>query len=333
VQPNQRRRGLDRRFFCLALMSAVVSPIPRAVAQDRSELLGRGMPYDKFDALPMSTLVIGGGKLDIAFVPEEQGERREAILRWVKDSADAITTYFGRFPVARLRLLIVQVPGDEIHGTTWGYRGAATRIRLGERARNGDVIQSWVLTHEMVHVSFPQIPDEQLWLEEGLATYVEPVARAQAGQIATEEVWGQFLWGMPKGLPQPGDRGLDYTHTWGRTYWGGALFCLIADIDIRSRTGNRRSLQDALRAIISAGGNAEVEWPLARALQLAQEATGVSVLDELYERQRATPVATDLDHLWQRLGVTRQNGRIVLDDAAPLAGIRRAITQAPGAAR
>jgi len=31
------------------------------------------MPYDKFDALPMSTLVIGGGKLDIAVVPEALG--------------------------------------------------------------------------------------------------------------------------------------------------------------------------------------------------------------------------------------------------------------------
>jgi len=251
----------------------------------------------------------------------------------VKDSADAITTYFGRFPVARLRILIVEVPGERIHGTTWGYRGAATRIRLGERGQDKDVVQSWVLAHEMVHVSFPQIPDEQLWLEEGLATYVEPVARAQAGEISAEDAWSQFLWGMPKGLPQPGDRGLDNTHTWGRTYWGGALFCLTADIDIRARTGNRRGLQDALRAIVEAGGNTESEWPVARVLRVADEAAGVPVLAELYERQRATPVTTDLDQLWQRLGVALRNGRMVFDDAAPLAGIGRAITRAPEAPR
>ena len=58
---------------------------------------------------------------------------------------------------------------------------------------------------------------------------------------------------MPKGLPAAGDRGLDYTPTWGRTYWGGALFCLLADIDIRKRTSNRFGLQDALRAIVAAG--------------------------------------------------------------------------------
>ena len=51
------------------------------------------------------------------------------------------------------------------------------------------------------------------------------------------------------------DRGLDRTRTWGRTYWGGALFCLMADVEIRKQTGNRVGLQDALRTILSAGGS------------------------------------------------------------------------------
>jgi hypothetical protein len=38
--------------------------------------------------------------------------------------------------------------------------------------------------------------------------------------------------GMPQGEPQRGDRGLDGTHTWGRTYWGGAMFCLLTDVEI-----------------------------------------------------------------------------------------------------
>ena len=44
---------------------------------------------------------------------------------------------------------------------------------------------------------------------------------------------------MPFGLPKEGDKGLDYTHTWGRTYWGGAIFCLLADIEIRQQTNNK----------------------------------------------------------------------------------------------
>jgi hypothetical protein len=67
---------------------------------------------------------------------------------------------------------------------------------------------------------------------------------------------------MRQGLPEVGDRGLDLTHTWGRTYWGGALFCLAADVEIRRRTGNTMGLQDALRAINKAGGTIESEWRL-----------------------------------------------------------------------
>ena len=44
-------------------------------------------------------------------------------------SARAVTTYYGRFPVASLRLL-VPVDGGRIRGgTTWGYRGAAIGFR------------------------------------------------------------------------------------------------------------------------------------------------------------------------------------------------------------
>jgi hypothetical protein len=47
--------------------------------------------------------------------------------------------------------------------------------------------------------------------------------------------------GVPHGLPAPGDKGLDNTHIWAGLIWG-AIFCLLADIDIRRRTGNTQRL-------------------------------------------------------------------------------------------
>ncbi len=111
--------------------------------------------------------------------------------------------------------------------------------------------------------------------------------------------------GLPNGLPGPGDEGLDHTHTWGRTYWGGALFCLLADVEIRRRTENRYGLQDALKAIVEAGGNIEADWPLPRALQIGDQATGVSVLTELYERMSSKPVETDLPRSSTRTAIWR----------------------------
>ena len=180
------------------------------------------------------------------------------MLAWVQDSANAVVTFYGRFPVENLRLVVTPASGRGIGGgRTWAHHGALIRIRVGESSNAEDYANDWVLVHEMTHLALPSLPDANEWLEEGLATYVESVARAQAGELSAEQVWAGFVKGMPNGLPQSGDRGLDHTHTWGRTYWGGALFCLLADLEIRRKTANRYGLQDALRAIL-AEGNMEI---------------------------------------------------------------------------
>ena len=59
---------------------------------------------------------------------------------------------------------------------------------------------------------------------------------------------------------------------------------------------------------------------------MGDAATGTTILADLYEKMGAKPYAPDLDALWRDLGVSARDGRVVLDDEAPLASIRRAIT-------
>ena len=85
------------------------------------------------------------------------------------------------------------------------------RIPLG-RDSTEDVLQrDWVMVHEMVHTALPDMPDRYAWLSEGLAVYVEPVARVQAGDLNAREIWQAMMRDMPKSLPQAGDQGLDNT--------------------------------------------------------------------------------------------------------------------------
>jgi len=101
---------------------------------------------------------------------------------------------------------------------------------------------------------------------------------------------------------------------------------------LRRRTGNRRGLQDALRAIVAAGGNVGRTWPVERVLSTADAGTGTHVLVELYEQMKDTPVRVDLPALWRQLGVSMQSGIVNFDESAPLSTIRRAITAAPAVA-
>ena len=248
-------------------------------------------------------------------------------------SAKAVSTYYGRFPVKSLKLLIVPVDGARVQGgTTWAYRGAAIRILLGRDSSRDDLRRDWIMVHEMVHLALPDMPRQNGWLSEGLAVYVEPIARAQAGDLSPSEIWAAMMKDMPKGMPGYGDRGLDNTDTWGRRYWGGAMFCLLADVEIRKQTGNRLGLRDAMRGVLAAGGNHEVDWPITKILAVADKAVGLNVLTKMYEEMAPKPVSPDLDALWRDLGLQMSGARTVaFKDDAPLAAIRTAIAKAPSA--
>jgi hypothetical protein len=280
-----------------------------------------------------TTLHVGGATIEVELASGHLDLSRAELMAWVSSAAGAVTAYFDRFPVSRFRIVIEPVAGKTgvLTGTTWAQGGAHARVHVGEHTSVDDLAGDWVMTHEMVHTAFPDQPPQHRWIEEGISTYVEPLARAWIGRYPATKVWGDLVRELPNGLPAEGDRGLDHTHTWGRTYWGGALFCLLADVEIRSRTNGARGLVDALRGLLAAGGNDQVDWSIERAFREADKAVGVPVLEELYRRMKDAPVVPDLPAMWRSLGVELHSGTLVLDDSAPRAAIRRAITARPPA--
>jgi hypothetical protein len=322
---KRRRRAWRLLVAAVFWFGLPVTQAARAAGDDA--LVGNFFPYRAFEQLPSTRIVVTGGSLDVAFGPGELDLSHATVLAWVTRCVRAVADYFAQLPDPGARLLIVPISGSGIRGgTTYGYRGAASRILLGRDTTEAQLSRDWVLVHELVHHGFPTVSDEHHWMEEGLATYVEPLARAQAGELSVQKVWGDLVEGLPKGLPQAGDRGLDHTPTWGRTYWGGALFYLLAEIDIRRRTDNRRGLQDALRAIVAAGGNISRSWPVEKVLATGDAGTGTHVLTELYDQMKDKPVNVELSGIWRELGVSMQGATVSFDDSAPLSSIRRAIT-------
>jgi hypothetical protein len=268
------------------------------------------------------------GPIRVDFRAADLAVSEPQVLHWIDTARRAVTEYYGRYPVPQVTIRVESRPGGgNPSGTTYGDEdGAFIRLGIGREVDNADLQTSWVMTHEMVHLAFPQLADNQHWAEEGQATYIEPIARAQIGNLSVDYLWQETIEGVPKGLPGTDDQGLDHTDTWGRTYWGGCLFYLLADVQIRERTHNRHGLQDALRAVVAAGGNVQHSATLEQAFAVADKAVGVPVLEDLYAQWRDKPVAVDLPALWKKLGVALQNGKIVYDDRAPDAAIRKAIT-------
>jgi hypothetical protein len=274
-----------------------------------------------------STLVMGSSRIDVTIESGNLKASQADLMHWVQLAAEAVSTYFGHYPVPHASLRIIPTDGHGIrHGQTFPFHGGFIKIRVGAETPPSELNQDWMLTHEMVHLSFPSVEGDHHWIEEGTAVYVEPIARIQAGQMTASQMWSDLVRDMPKGLPEPDDKGLDHTHTWANTYWGGALYCMLADVEIRKETHNKKGLQDALRAILNAGGDVSQDWPIEKVFQTGDQATGVSVMADLYAKMKDQPMKVDLPDLWKQLGIESDGSTVRFLDDAPLAAIRRAIT-------
>jgi hypothetical protein len=293
-------------FFVLAIVLPVV-----------------GRPVDKMN----STILIGNSRIDVAIEKSSGGPSAEDLNWWIRSAAESVATYYGHFPLPHLWLRISTRSGRGVgHGRTFAREGGTIYISVGSECSRKDFESDWMLTHEMVHLAFPSMPDNQHWIEEGTATYVEPIARVQAKHLDASEMWYELARDLPQGLPGPSDQGLDHTHTWGRTYWGGALFCFLADVEIRRQTKNERGLQDALRGILDSGADIRRDMDLESALTIGDRAVGVPVLVTLYRQMKDKPGDTDLSALWEKLGVKVAGKTVEFNDSAPLAATRIAIT-------
>ncbi len=275
-----------------------------------------------------------GATIDVQFDGEAKTVSRADLIDWIQRAGDAVCTYYGKFPVPRLRLDLHICGSAGVHrGTTYPDGGGYITISLGENTSVAQLSDDWMLTHEMIHLAFPSMARTHHWIEEGISVYVEPIARVQAGQLSADRMWSDVVRDIPQGEPAPSDDGLDHTHTWGRTYWGGAMFCLVADVRIRQKTGNHKGLQEALRGILDAGGNITQDWEIERALAVGDKATGTTVLVDLYHSMADQPQTIDLAAMWKNLGIVRDaDGAVRFDSTAHLADVRAKITQAPSTA-
>lgn len=335
VRPEDRRpRGRLRLAFDGGKRFELVSGVMDGRANHiDTDLMVMDGPHVVLGEFTHKSLDLAGGHIDVAIGEGKRGVRDEDLMAWIREGAQDVVGLLGRFPVARLQV-IVAIGGPYAVGSavTMGMGGASIFVVVGERTRKADLLRDWVMTHEMLHVALPNMGYQKRWMEEGLSTYLEPLLRARRGRFEPRQMWAEFVRAMPQGLPQEGDQGLDRTFTWGRRYWGGALFWLHVDLEIRRRTEGARSLDDVLRAVLAQGGSVALRWDVAQLALVAENATGVPVLREIYDEWSMRPVSPDLAALWTSLGVrSTKTDQVTFDDDAPLAGIRRDLTVKPEA--
>jgi hypothetical protein len=91
--------GTFRWTVAVAILATMLASALSFRADAQSEYMrGDRMPYDAFDRLPGTDLEVPGGTIRVAFAPGDITLPKEKLLGWIRMSARAVTTYYGRCP-------------------------------------------------------------------------------------------------------------------------------------------------------------------------------------------------------------------------------------------
>jgi hypothetical protein len=272
---------------------------------------------------PGSAPAPAAAPLRLAILPGEFTLPAAELVGWVARTMEAEANFWDGFPAPGLLITLVPSPGQARvgYGRVVPGGGASMAIEVGTAVGRAALYDDWVLVHETIHTAMPFITGRTGWLMEGAATWLEPIVRARAGWKREDDVWREWIENMPRGAGAYEQGG----PARGSIYWSGALFMLLADIEARRATDGRVGIEDCLRGQLRAGPQAALRLPREAWVQRCDAALGVPIVAPLVARlvDRGEPV--DLPALWRSLGVSLQDGRIIYDDAAPLAAIRRLI--------
>lgn len=270
-----------------------------------------------------ATRIPGDPALTLVAPPARPALSPDVLTAWVSAAAESNRRFWARSPAqGGLVILVPSERGGVPFGRVMSLGGAVVSVLVGADATSADLYGDWVLVHELLHLGSPLMRDTGPWLNEGIATFYEPVLRARAGWKTEDEVWREWINDMPRGMPAMTEIGLRNAGR-GGIYWGGALFVLMAEMESLQASGGRIGFSDCLRAVLADGADATVKWPTARLLDACDSLLGKPVLAPLAERHLAAGGPLDLSQIWDMLGVAlTENGEVRYDDSARLAWLR-----------
>jgi hypothetical protein len=277
----------------------------------------------------LHTLKVDNSAIEVHISDDKFSVTPAQMDEWLRRGARGVDSIYEKFPVPRVTIEIDA--NDDASGINGRENnGDWIHVAMGGDVAEPQLADDWVITHEMLHLAFPYMGDGHHWMNEGLSVYLEPVGRARIGIVTPKRYWKELIEGIANGQPQPGEGGLDQTATWGRTYWGGTIFWLLVDLEVREQTHGKKSIDDIVKTILTAGGNGSQQWPMQRVLEIGDQATGTHVMHDVYAQLATKATIVGFDPWWKRLGVIYYGRDVQFDDAAPLAWLRKAIIAPDG---
>lgn len=313
---------------------------PRVAAQRLRVLDAAAFRFDSYAAFghfARHTRTHGGVQLELALLDGALAIDGESALRWLGTGVDMLRTVDGAFPTRRLSVIVVPA-GAQPEPVPFGMmaRGgeASLLLLVSASADEPALLRDWVLPHELAHLLLPFLERDQAWLSEGIATYYQELLRARAGLYTEAHTFARLVRSLREAADDSvGTNVLDEsarmhaTHAYRRVYWAGAAYWFTADVQLRADTQGHASL-DSVLATLRRREDLDRMWTASELVRELDALAGRPLFSELYEAAGKAPFPA-FEPTLAALGVRGAHDALELDDAAPLAEVRRALLRAP----
>ncbi len=291
-----------------------------------------------FGTFEQTRMQVADATLSVTVLKARSDVPAGPIFDWVQSTATNTTLAYGRFPNPEAHIFVVP-SGKPPRGDRPGLFGQVMRdggevivFRINERHPIEQYYGHWAATHEFSHLLLPYVYKRHSWISEGFAQYHQNVLLARAGVLSENVAWRNIYNGFERGRQSspslsPNEAAADRSRaSTMKVYWSGAVLALMADVELRRRSGGTESLDLVLDRLQRCCLPSARTWDglelLTKLDSLLEEPVFVSLFEQIADARGFPDVAP----LFGLLGVDLIGSDVTLRNDAEYAAIRSAIT-------
>jgi hypothetical protein len=285
-------------------------------------------------------LEVPGATLRVTLVRGAETMENDAIAHWIGATATDVSLAYGRFPSPSPQVVVIPVGGSRRNsrsavpfGRVIRDGGETVELQVDQSQPLAALLGDWTATHEFSHLLLPYVERSHRWISEGFAQYYQNVLLTRSGAYDAEYAWQKIHDGYERGRRSRPDLSPNGASS-GRVrsglmkvYWSGAALALIADVQLRERSGGEASLDDVLEKFQACCLPSSRVWKGPELFAKFDELAGAAVFTPLYAQYADTVGFPDTGAVLERLGVTVSDGKVGFAEHAELRGIRESILE------
>ena len=282
---------------------------------------------------------VAGAKLQIEIRQPVSDEKAEELVAWIESTAENVNLTYGRFPNPAAKIIVIPAqrsPWREDAAVTFGRvtrkHGETVELFVNTERPISEFYEDWTATHEFSHLMLPLLSQRYRWISEGFATYYQNVLMARAGHYSPEFAWQKLTDGFDRGRESRPELSPNQAAADGiggarmKIYWSGAAIALLADIELRQRSGGSESLDTVLDQLQQCCLPSSRRWSGQDLFRKLDTFVDSPVFMPLYRKYADEAGFPSLESALSELGIETAASGIKLQSEAPLADIRGEIT-------